>query len=80
LQKNTSIAIIGAIIVALAFLAYFTYQPIMNNIKIGTGPAGRTARGTAGTGERRQKSKRGYHSKIDWCVGRTRQFVGGQRA
>ncbi|MBP1761688.1 MAG: protein-export rane protein SecD [Firmicutes bacterium] len=35
MRKNTSIAIIGAIIVALAFLAYFTYKPIINNIKLG---------------------------------------------
>lgn len=35
MRKNTSIAIISTIIVALAFLAYFTYKPILNNIKLG---------------------------------------------
>jgi preprotein translocase subunit SecD len=35
LRKNSSIAIISAIVVALAFLAYFTYQPIVKNIKLG---------------------------------------------
>jgi len=35
LRKNTSIAIISIIIVALAFLAFFTYQPIIKNIKLG---------------------------------------------
>ncbi|HWQ74663.1 MAG TPA: protein translocase subunit SecD [Syntrophomonas sp.] len=35
MRKNTSMAIIGAVIVALAFLAYFTYQPIVNNIRLG---------------------------------------------
>jgi preprotein translocase subunit SecD len=35
LRKNTSIAIISTIIVALAFVAYFTYQPIIKNLKLG---------------------------------------------
>lgn len=35
MRKNTSIAIISAIVVALAFLAYFTYKPIVNNINLG---------------------------------------------
>ncbi|HZK86375.1 MAG TPA: protein translocase subunit SecD [Syntrophomonas sp.] len=35
MRKNTSIAIISIIIVALAFLAFFTYQPIIKNIKLG---------------------------------------------
>lgn len=35
MRKNSSIAIISAIVVALAFLAYFTYQPIVKNIKLG---------------------------------------------
>lgn len=35
MRKNTSMAIIGAVVVALAFLAYFTYQPIVNNIRLG---------------------------------------------
>lgn len=35
MRKNTSMAIIGAVIVALAFLAYFTYKPIVNNIRLG---------------------------------------------
>jgi len=34
-RKNSSIAIISAILVALAFLAYFTYQPIKNNLNLG---------------------------------------------
>jgi len=34
-RKNSSIAIISAIIVALAFLVYFTYKPIINNINLG---------------------------------------------
>ncbi len=35
MRKNSSIAIISAIIVALAFLVYFTYQPIKENLKLG---------------------------------------------
>ncbi len=35
MRKNSSIAIISAILVALAFLAYFTYQPIKNNLNLG---------------------------------------------
>ncbi|CFX94470.1 Protein translocase subunit SecD [Syntrophomonas zehnderi OL-4] len=35
MRKNSSIAIICAIVVALAFLAYFTYQPIKNNLNLG---------------------------------------------
>lgn len=35
MRKNSSIAIISAIVVALAFLAYFTYQPIKNNLNLG---------------------------------------------
>ncbi len=35
MRKNSSIAIISAIVVALAFLAYFTYKPIINNLNLG---------------------------------------------
>lgn len=35
MRKNTSIAIIGAIIVALAFVAYFSYKPIIKNTNLG---------------------------------------------
>lgn len=35
MRKNTSIAIISVVIVALAFLAYFTYKPIIKNIDLG---------------------------------------------
>lgn len=35
MRKNSSIAIIGTIIVALAFLAYFTYQPIIQHMNLG---------------------------------------------
>jgi preprotein translocase subunit SecD len=35
LRKNTSIAIIGAVIVALAFLGYFAYKPIISHLNLG---------------------------------------------
>lgn len=35
MRKNSSIAIISAIIVALAFLTYFTYQPILKHLNLG---------------------------------------------
>lgn len=35
MRKNSSIAIISAIVVALAFLAYFSYKPIINNLNLG---------------------------------------------
>lgn len=35
MQKNTSIAIMASIVVALGLLVYFIYQPLLNNINLG---------------------------------------------
>ena len=35
MRKNTSMAILASIVVVLIGLAYFTYRPIMNNLKLG---------------------------------------------
>lgn len=35
MRKNTSMAIVAAIIVAIIGLAYFTYRPILNNLQLG---------------------------------------------
>lgn len=35
MQKNTSIAVVASIVVALGLLVYFVYQPLLNNINLG---------------------------------------------
>lgn len=35
MQRNTSIAIIAAIVVVIGVLSYFVFQPLLNNIKLG---------------------------------------------
>ncbi len=35
MRKNTSMAIVAAIVVAVIALAYFTYRPILNNLNLG---------------------------------------------
>lgn len=35
MQKNTSIAVVASIAVALGLLVYFVYQPLLNNINLG---------------------------------------------
>ncbi len=35
MQRNTSIAIIAAIVVAIGVLSYFVFQPLLNNINLG---------------------------------------------
>lgn len=35
MQRNTSIAIIAAIVVVIGVLSYFVFQPLLNNINLG---------------------------------------------
>lgn len=35
MQKNTSIAVVASIVVALGLLVYFVYQPLLNNVNLG---------------------------------------------
>ncbi|HZJ83946.1 MAG TPA: protein translocase subunit SecD [Syntrophomonadaceae bacterium] len=35
MQKNTSIAVVASLVLALALIVYFIYQPLLNNINLG---------------------------------------------